>query len=161
MQILIAVIAAVICVQAIVWIKIHRHSLIASLRTLLKRFARHVMSFSGAIFLTLIVIISCYSNISDLLKVLLPADSVDGIKDLIHISFGVDSALALLQMLALYSIMASFVSCLVLSVGVIIFVVYTIFLKTTRSTLLAEGQHFEEFAPHATPAFKLYLKYNS
>ena len=161
MQILIAVAAIFVCIYAIVWIENYGYSFFASLRILIKRLALFVMSFSWVMVLATVLMIACYSNISGFLKEVLSANSVAGIKNVVKLLFGVDSAFVALQMLALYSIMASFVSCLVFAVGMIIRVVYLANLKAKRTTFVEDGQCKEESNQHWTPTFKLYLKYNS
>ena len=161
MQSLIAIATAFVFVFAIVWIKNYGYSFITSLRILIKRLALHVISFSWVIALATILMIACYSNISLLLKDLLSANSIVGIKSLVKLVFGVDSAFVALQMLALYSIMASFVSCLVFVVGMVIRVVYIATLKVVRASFIEDRQCREESSQHWFPTFKLYLKYNS
>lgn len=161
MQSLIAMATALVFVYAIVWIKNYGYSFITSLRVLIKRLALHVISFSWVIALTTILMIACYSNISVLLKDLLSANSIVGIKSLVRLVFGVDSAFVALQMLALYSIMASFVSSLVFVVGMVVRVVYIATLKVVRTPFVEDRQCSEQPSQHWMPTFKLYLKYNS
>ena len=163
MQSLIVITAVLIGCYVIVWIKNHRHNFTTSLRALSKRFARRVMSCSWVIALMAIVLIVCYPNASGFLKEMLSAQSVRDIKSLTRVVFGVDSSFVALQMLAIYSIMASFVSCLVLSGGAIVRVVYTTVSKLTRASSVDVDCSgcFEDFAPHLTPTFKLYLRFNS
>ena len=161
MQSLLAIATVFVFVYAIVWIKNYGYSFLASLQVLIKRLALCVLSFSWIMVLATILMIACYSNISGLLKEILSANSVEGIKSMVKLLFGVDSAFVALQMLALYSIMASFVSCLVFAVGMIIRVIYLANLKVARTTFVEDGQCLEESNQHWMPTFKLYLKYNS
>ena len=161
MQSLIAIATAFVFVYAIVWIKNYGYSFITSLRILIKRIALHVISFSWVILLATLLMIACYSNISGLLKDLLSANSIVGIKSLVKLVFGVDSAFVALQMLALYSLVASFVSCLVLAVGMVIRVVYLTTLNAVRVHFVEDRQCCETLSQHWMPTFKLYLKYNS
>ena len=161
MQSLIVIIAAIMCVYAVIWIKNYGYSFIASLRVFVKRLARCIMSLSCALVVATILMIACYSNLTGILKDILSANAIENLKSFARIIFGVDSAFAALQMLAFYSLMASFVSCLVLSLGVIVQFVYRAILKVTRSTFVEENESYEELNQHFLPTFKLYLKYNS
>ena len=161
MQSLLAIIAVLVFVYAVFWIKNHSYNFIAFLRVFVKRLALCVMSLSWIMIVAAILMIACYANISCLLKDILSANSIDGLKGLLRLVFGVDSAFTALQLLALYSIMASFVSCLVLSVGVVFRFIYRTVLKVTRTTHIDDCQCFEDSEQHSIPAFKLYLKYNS
>ena len=161
MQSLIAIVTAFVFVYAIVWIKNYGYSFITSLRVLIKRLALHVISFSWAIVLVTLIMIACYSNISLIFKDLLSANSIVGIKSLVKLVFGVDSAFVALQLLALYSIMASFVSCLVFVVGMVIRVVYLATLKVVRAPFIEDKQCREKTSQQWMPTFKLNLKYNS
>lgn len=161
MQSLIAIVAVVVLAYAIVWTKNYGYSFIAALRVLIKRIALYVISFSWILVLATALMLACYSNISGLLKDVLSTNSVEGIKSLVRLIFGVDSAFVALQMLAIYSIMASFVSCLVFAVGMIIQAIYLTILKIERTTFARDRQCFEEFDQHLMPTFKLYSKYNS
>lgn len=160
MQSLIAV-AAVFALYAIVWCKNYGYSFVASLRLFVKRLALCVMSFSWGVVLVAVFLLSHYSNITGLLENSLSAHSLEGIKSLTRLIFGVDSAFAALQMLAVYSLMAGFVSCLVLSFGVIIRVAYRTVLKVSRTDFVEDRQYFANYSQHSMPTFKLYLKYNS
>ena len=161
MQGLITIAAAFIVVYAFVWFKNSGYSLFAFLRVFVKRIALYVMSFSWIIILATIFMIAHYSNISGLLKDVLPASSIEGMKGLMRFVFGVDSAFTALQMLALYSIMASFVSCLVLAVGMVVRIIYIATLKAVRAPFVEDRQCSEQASQHWMPTFKLYLKYNS
>ena len=161
MQSLIPIIAVFVCIYAIVWIKNYGYSFFTSLRIFVKRLALYIMSFSWIIILATVLMIACYSNISGLLKDILSANSIEGIKSFTRLIFGVDSAFVALQMLALYSIMASFVSCLVLSLGVVVRVIYRTILKVSRTSFSDGCQSLDDFESHSVPTFKLYLKYNS
>ena len=161
MQGLIAIVAVIVGMYAIIWIKNQGYSFIASLRILIKRLALYVMSFSWVVVLATVFLMSHYANIVGLFKSTLSADSVEGIKSTVRLVFGVDSAFAALQMLAFYSIMASFVSCLVLSLGVVVRIVYRAILKAARTSFVEKRKCFEDFNQHSLPTFKLYLKYNS
>ena len=161
MQSLIAIVTMLACLYAFVWIKSYGHNFITFMRTVLKRLALCVMSLSWVMVLATFLMIACYSNISGLLKDLLSANSIDGIKSLTRLVFGVDSAFVALQMLALYSVIASFVSCLVLSLGVVVRFTYRTILKVTRASFVKDRHYFGDFSQHSMPTFKLYLKYNS
>ena len=163
MQSLLIIAALFMGCYVIVWIKDHRHNLAASLRDLSKHFARHVMSFSWIIAAAAILLLACYPNVSGFLKEILSAQSVRDVKSLVRIIFGVDSSFVALQMLVMYSIMASFVSCLVLSGSAIVRVVYATVSKHAHASSVDVDNSgcFEDFAPHLTPTFKLYLRFNS
>lgn len=161
MQSLLFVLTVFVCIYSIAWIKTNGYSFLISLRILIKRLALYVMSFSWIMILATALMIACYSNISGLLKDVLSANSIASLKTIVKLFFGVDSAFAALQMLALYSIMASFVSCLVFAVGMIINIVYLTHLKVSRTTFDGNRQNFEDLDWHWTPTFKLYSKYNS
>ena len=161
MQSLLAIAAACVLCYAFLWAKNNRYNVIAFLRTFVKRAALFVMSFSWIMVLAAFLILACYSNISELLKEVLSANAVSNVKGMLHLMFGVDSAFAAMQMLALYSLVASFVSCLALTVGLIIYNVYKTILKVERSAYADDGQDFAECSQHARPAFKLYTKFNS
>ena len=163
MQSLLIIAAVFIGCYAIIWIKNHRHNFAASLRTLCKRCARCVMSFSWVIGVAAILLIACYPNVSGLLKEILSAQSVRDVKSLTRLIFGVDSSFVALQMLAMYSIITSLVSCLLLSVGVIVRVVFVTTFKAAGSIPadIQDGRCFEDFTPHVTPSFKLFSRYNS
>ena len=161
MQSLIAIAIALCALYAIMWVKNYGYNFIASLRIFVKRLALYVMSLSWIMVLATVLMIACYSNISGLLKELLSANSIDSIKSLARLVFGVDSAFVALQMLALYSVIASFVSCLVLSMGVVVRFTYRTILKVIRMALVEERHCFADCGQHFMPTFKLYLKYNS
>ena len=161
MQSLIAMVAVFAFIYAIVWIKNHGHSFIVCLHDCIKRFALYVMSFSWVMVFVTVLMIAFYSDISGLLKDLLAANSIEVIKNLIRIIFGVDSAFAVLQIFALYSIIASFVSCLVLSVGIVIQIFYRAILKVSNANIIDNGNCFECCNKHPIPTSQIYLKYNS
>lgn len=161
MQSLIVIFAVFICIYSIVWIKNYGHSFIADLRIFIKRLALHVMSFSWVMVLVTVLMIACYSDICSLLQNLLSANSFEDIKSLIHLTFGVDSAVVVLQMLALYSLITSFVSCLVFAVGMIILVAYRAILKVSKANFVDDTNCPEYCNRHSIPTFKVYLKYNS
>ena len=153
--------AVFICIPAVAWIKNYRYSFVASLRIFVKRLALFVISFSWVLVLATLLVIACYANISGLLKEVLSANSIQGIKSLLRLAFGADSAFAALQMLAFYSIMANFVSCLVLSLGIGVRNIYRTVLKVARTNFIEDNECYEEFNQRSLPTFKLYLKYNS
>ena len=160
MQGLIAIIAVFMLLYAIDWIKNHEYCFIISLRVFVKRVALYVMSFSWGLILATILMVLCYSNLSEIFKELLSANSIYVLKSLVRFVFGVDSAFVALQMLAIYSIMASFVSCLVLAVCMVIRIIYFTILKIERTPLFEDEQCCEvDYV--LMPSFKLYLKYNS
>ena len=161
MQSLIAIAAVIVCVYAVVRIRNYGYSFIASLLIFVKRLARCIMSLSWAMIVATVLMIACYSNLSGFLKEILSANAIEGLKSFARIIFGVDSAFAALQMLAFYSLMASFVSCLVLTLGVVVQVVYRAILKVTRASFVEESQSIDNFNQQSLPAFKVYLKYNS
>ena len=119
------------------------------------------MSFSWLAVLAVLIVIACYSNISYLLKEVLSANSVSSIKSVVRFVFGVDSAFMALQMLALYSVMLSFVSCLALSVGLVVRFVYRTVLKVSRSAFVEDKDCFESCVQRVKPTFELNLKYIS
>lgn len=158
---LIAIFAVFAIIYAFVWYKNCGYNAAAFMRMFVKRVAVGVMTFSWVIVLAVVFVLACYSNISELLKGLLSANSISNIKGLTRLVFGVDSVFVALQMLALYSVMVSFVSCLALSVGLIVRIVYRTILKVTRTTFSEDRQDFDNYSQHTMPTFKLYLKYNS
>lgn len=161
MQSLIAIALALVIVYAIIWMKDRGYSFVVSLRIFVKRLALYVMSLSCITVLATVLMIACYSNISGLFSDVLSTNSIEGIKSLTRLIFGVDSAFAALQMIAFCSIMASFVSCLVFAFGVVVVAVYRAVLKVSRTAFVKNRQCFEDFDKHLMPTFKLYLKYNS
>ena len=163
MQSLLIVAALLLVCYVIVWIRDHRHNLLASLRSAAKNFARRIMSFSWIIAAAAVLLLACYPNVSGFLKEILSAQSVRDVKSLVRIIFGVDSSFVALQMLAMYSIITSLVSCLLLSMGVIVRVIYVAALKVAKFVSVdVDGRGCDDdFAPHQAPTFKLYLRYNS
>lgn len=161
MQSLIAVGVVSAILYLIYLAKNYGKNLIAFTRVFVKRAALYMMSFSWIIVIAAVLMLACYSGLSGLLKDILSVNSVDSIKGLVRLIFGVDSAFVALQTVALYSLMLSFVSCLCLSVGLVVRFVHGIFLKTIGKTLNENEKRQKFSALHITPTFKLYLKYNS
>lgn len=161
MRNLLAIVAVFALIYALVWSKKYGYNAVAYLRTFVKRAAVFIMSFSWLAVLAVLIVIACYSNISYLLKEVLSANSVSSIKGVVRLIFGVDSAFMALQMLALYSVMLSFVSCLALSVGLVVRFVYRTVLKVSRATFVEDKDCFESCVQRVKPTFELNLKYIS
>ncbi len=161
MQSLIAVLAVFITVCTLVYIKNRGFNVVASLRVFVRRLAVYVMSFSWIVVLASVFVLACYSDITGLLKEVLSASSVSGLKSCLKLIFGVDSAFMALQMLALYSLMLGFVSCLALSIGLTTRFVYKTIMRIVRTSSSDEEINYGVRACHSTPTFKIFQKYNS
>lgn len=161
MQSLIAVLAVFITVCALVYTKNRGFNVVASLRVFVRRLAVYVMSFSWIVVLASIFVLACYSDITGLLKEVLSASSVSGLKSCLKLIFGVDSAFMALQMLALYSLMVGFVSCLALSIGLTTRFVYKAIMRIVRTSSSDEEINYSVRACHSAPTFKIFQKYNS
>lgn len=165
MQSLIAVLAVFITVCTLVYTKNRGFNVVASLRVFVRRLAVYVMSFSWIVVLASIFVLACYSDITGLLKEVLSASSVSGLKSCLKsclkLIFGVDSAFMALQMLALYSLMVGFVSCLALSIGLTTRFVYKAIMRIVRTSSSDEEINYSVRACHSTPTFKIFQKYNS
>lgn len=161
MQSLIAVLAVFITVCTLVYTKNRGFNVVASLRVFVRRLAVYVMSFSWIVVLASVFVLACYSDITGLLKEVLSASSVSGLKSCLKLIFGVDSAFMALQMLALYSLMVGFVSCLALSIGLTTRFVYKTIMRIVRTSSSDEEINYGVRACHSTPTFKIFQKYNS
>ena len=161
MQSLIAVLAVFITVCTLVYTKNRGFNVVASLRVFVRRLAVYVMSFSWIVVLASVFVPACYSDITGLLKEVLSASSVSGLKSCLKLIFGVDSAFMALQMLALYSLMVGFVSCLALSIGLTTRFVYKAIMRIVRTSSSDEEINYGVRACHSTPTFKIFQKYNS
>ncbi len=161
MQSLIAVLAVFITVCTLVYIKNRGFNVVASLRVFVRRLAVYVMSFSWIVVLASVFVLACYSDITGLLKEVLSASSVSGLKSCLKLIFGVDSAFMALQMLALYSLMVGFVSCLALSIGLTTRFVYKAIMRIVRTSSSDEEINYGVRACHSAPTFKIFQKYNS
>lgn len=161
MQSLIAVLAVFITVCTLVYTKNRGFNVVASLRVFVRRLAVYVMSFSWIVVLASVFVLACYSDITGLLKEVLSASSVSGLKSCLKLIFGVDSAFMALQMLALYSLMVGFVSCLALSIGLTTRFVYKAIMRTVRTSSSDEEINYGVRACHSAPTFKIFQKYNS
>lgn len=161
MQSLIAIAAVLVIVYAVHLARRSGYNFISFMRICVKRLVLYIMSFSCIVVFATVLMLACYSNISELLNEVLSINSVNSIKSLIRLVFGVDSAFVALQMLAIYSLMASFISCLLFSVGLTIRFVYRTFLSYGLTVLTKKEQDCDSSVQHVKPSFKLYLKYNS
>ena len=161
MQSLIAVLAVFITVCTLVYTKNRGFNVVASLRVFVMRLAVYVMSFSWIVVLASVFVLACYSDITGLLKEVLSASSVSGLKSCLKLIFGVDSAFMALQMLALYSLMVGFVSCLALSIGLTIRFVYKTIMRIVRTSSSDEEINYGVRVCHSAPIFKIFQKYNS
>lgn len=161
MQSLIAVLAVFITVCTLVYTKNRGFNVVASLRVFVRRLAVYVMSFSWIVVLASVFVLACYSDITGLLKEVLSASSVSGLKSCLKLIFGVGSAFMALQMLALYSLMVGFVSCLALSIGLTTRFVYKAIMRIVRTSSSDEEINYGVRACHSTPTFKIFQKYNS
>lgn len=161
MQSLIAVLAVFITVCTLVYTKNRGFNVVASLRVFVRRLAVYVMSFSWIVVLASVFVLACYSDITGLLKEVLSASSVSGLKSCPKLIFGVDSAFMALQMLALYSLMVGFVSCLALSIGLTIRFVYKTIMRIVRTSSSDEEINYGVRVCHSAPTFKIFQKYNS
>ena len=161
MQSLIAVLAVFITVCTLVYTKNRGFNVVASLRVFVRRLAVYVMSFSWIVVLASVFVLACYSDITGLLKEVLSASSVSGLKSCLKLIFSVDSAFMALQMLALYSLMVGFVSCLALSIGLTTRFVYKAIMRIVRTSSSDEEINYGVRACHSTPTFKIFQKYNS
>ena len=161
MQSLIAVLAVFITVCNLVYTKNRGFNVVASLRVFVRRLAVYVMSFSWIVVLASVFVLACYSDITGLLKEVLSASSVSGLKSCLKLIFGVDSAFMALQMLALYSLMVGFVSCLALSIGLTTRFVYKTIMRIVRTSSSDEEINYGVRVCHSAPTFKIFQKYNS
>ncbi len=161
MQSLIAVLAVFITVCTLVYTKNRGFNVVASLRVFVRRLAVYVMSFSWIVVLASVFVLACYSDITGLLKEVLSASSVSGLKSCLKLIFGVDSAFMALQMLALYSLMVGFVSCFALSIGLTTRFVYKAIMRIVRTSSSDEEINYGVRACHSAPTFKIFQKYNS
>ena len=161
MQSLIAVLAVFITVCTLVYTKNRGFNVVASLRVFVRRLAVYVMSFSWIVVLASVFVLACYSDITGLLKEVLSASSGIGLKSCLKLIFGVDSAFMALQMLALYSLMVGFVSCLALSIGLTIRFVYKTIMRIVRTSSSDEEINYGVRVCHSAPIFKIFQKYNS
>ncbi len=161
MQSLIAVLAVFITVCTLVYTKNRGFNVVASLRVFVRRLAVYVMSFSWIVVLASVFVLACYSDITGLLKEVLSASSVSGLKSCLKLIFGVDLAFMALQMLALYSLMVGFVSCLALSIGLTIRFVYKTIMRIVRTSSSDEEINYGVRVCHSAPTFKIFQKYNS
>ena len=161
MQSLIAVLAVFITVCTLVYTKNRGFNVVASLRVFVRRLAVYVMSFSWIVVLASVFVLACYSDITGLLKEVLSASSVSGLKSCLKLIFGVDSAFMALQMLALYSLMVGFVSCLALSIWLTIRFVYKTIMRIVRTSSSDEEINYGVRVCHSAPIFKIFQKYNS
>lgn len=161
MQLLIALIAAIVLAYAFKHFNKNAYSISALIRIFIKRLALYLMTLSWVIFLAVGCIIAFYSNISEFLKDSMSADAISCIKSLVRFVFGVDSAFVALQIVTIYSMLASFVSCLILSAGAVVRTVYRTAFKAERTYIDDGGLCLENTELQTQPAFKLYLKYNS
>ena len=161
MQSLIAVLAVFITVCTLVYTKNRGFNVVASLRVFVRRLAVYVMSFSWIVVLASVFVLACYADITGLLKEVLSASSVSGLKSCLKLIFGVDSAFMALQMLALYSLMVGFVSCLALSIGLTIRFVYKTIMRIVRTSSSDEEINYGVRVCHSAPIFKIFQKYNS
>lgn len=157
MQSLIAVLAVFITVCTLVYTKNRGFNVVASLRVFVRRLAVYVMSFSWIVVLASVFVLACYSDITGLLKEVLSASSVSGLKSCLKLIFGVDSV----QMLALYSLMVGFVSCLALSIGLTTRFVYKAIMRIVRTSSSDEEINYGVRVCHSAPTFKIFQKYNS
>ena len=158
MQSLIAVLAVFITVCTLVYTKNRGFNVVASLRVFVRRLAVYVMSFSWIVVLASVFVLACYSDITGLLKEVLSASSVSGLKSCLKLIFGVDSAF---MALALYSLMVGFVSCLALSIGLTTRFVYKAIMRIVRTSSSDEEINYSVRACHSAPTFKIFQKYNS
>lgn len=156
MQSLIAVLAVFITVCTLVYTKNRGFNVVASLRVFVRRLAVYVMSFSWIVVLASVFVLACYSDITGLLKEVLSASSVSGLKSCLKLIFGVDSAFMALQMLALYSLMVGFVSCLALSIGLTIRFVYKTIMRIVRTSSSDEEINYGVRVCHSAPTFKIF-----
>lgn len=161
MQSLIAVLAVFITVCTLVYTKNRGFNVVASLRVFVRRLAVYVMSFSWIVVLASVFVLACYLDITGLLKEVLSASSVSGLKSCLKLIFGVDSAFMALQMLALYSLMVGFVSCLALSIGLTTRFVYKAIMRIVRTSSSDEEINYGVRVCHSAPTFKIFQKYNS
>ena len=161
MQSLIAVLAVFITVCTLVYTKNRGFNVVASLRVFVRRLAVYVMSFSWIVVLASVFVLACYSDITGLLKEVLSASSVSGLKSCLKLIFGVYSAFMALQMLALYSLMVGSVSCLALSIGLTTRFVYKAIMRIVRTSSSDEEINYGVRACHSAPTFKIFQKYNS
>lgn len=161
MHILIAVAAALIAVFAIISVKNSACGFACFLRAFVKRMAAYIMSLSWLAVISSVFIMACYPDISNFLKDAVSANFVYCIKSVVRFVFGVDSAVAALQFIALYSMIASFVSCLILSAGQIIKSVFKAVLKPEGTVFAEDGRRVEDCGRQFMPAFKVFLKFNS
>ena len=161
MQRLIAIVTIFVCIYAIVCTKNSGYGFTASLRVFAKHLALFTMFLLWVTILVTALMITCYSEIGGMLSNSLSANSVVGIKHFVRLVFGADSAFVALHMLALYSIFAGFVSCLILCIGVVVRVAYRRILNNAKAPCVKDRQCFEDFDRQLPPAFKVYSKYNS
>lgn len=130
------------------------------LRRMVKRIAVGLLSFSSCLMFLSIGVLAWYPNVKELLTSVLSVSSIDALKTLIRIVIGTDSAFVALQMIALSSLIVSFISCLVFAVSWTIRYVFNAYLRVSRVDKTEDKEYYEHYRT-CPQTFKIYSKFNS